>query len=81
MEGINLDMISGYALIQWHFGEEHGYSCLGNPMDKGVLQAAVCGVTESWTWLKWLRTHTPVAFAILEEEEEAWVIITKTQNY
>ena len=30
------------------------YSCLGNPMDRGVWWAAVCGVTQSWTWLKWL---------------------------
>ena len=27
------------------------YSCLGNPMDKGVWQAIVHGVTKSWTQL------------------------------
>ena len=27
------------------------YSCLGNPMDRGVWQATVYGVTESWTQL------------------------------
>ena len=30
------------------------YSCLENPMDRGAWWAAVHGVTESWTWLKWL---------------------------
>ena len=32
-------------------------SCLENPMDRGTGQAAVHGVTKSWTWLKWLHTH------------------------
>ena len=28
-----------------------------NPMDGGGWQAAICGVTKSWTWLKRLVTH------------------------
>ena len=36
-------------------GEGNGnslqYSCLGNLMDRGAWQAAVYGVTESWTQL------------------------------
>ena len=39
-------------------GEGHGnplqYSFLGNPTDRGAWQAAVHGVTQNWTWLKWL---------------------------
>ena len=31
------------------------YSCLGNPMDRGVLWATVHGVTKSWTQLS---THS-----------------------
>ena len=27
-------------------------------MDRGVWQAIVHGVTQSWTWLKWFSTHT-----------------------
>ena len=27
------------------------YSCLGNPMDRGVWQPMVHGVAKSWTWL------------------------------
>ena len=41
---------SGRAL-----GRENGkplqYSCLGNPMDRGVWWAMVHGVTKSWTQL------------------------------
>ena len=33
-------------------------SCLENPMDRGVCWATVHGVTQSWTWLKQLSTHT-----------------------
>ena len=30
-------------------GNPFYYSCLGNPMGRGALWAAVLGVTESWT--------------------------------
>ena len=33
-------------------------SCLENLMDRGAWQAIVHGVTKTWTWLKWLSTHT-----------------------
>ena len=33
------------------------YSCLGNPMNRGVLWAAVHGVAKSWMGLKQLSTH------------------------
>ena len=41
-------------------GGGHGnplqYSCLENPMDRGVWQATVHVVTKSWTWMtEWLR--------------------------
>ena len=43
-------------------GGEHGkplqYSCLENPMDKGVWWATVHRVAQSWTQLKWLSMHT-----------------------
>ena len=35
----------------------HSSSCLGNPIDRGVLHAAVHGVTQSWTQLKQLSTQ------------------------
>ena len=34
------------------------YSCLENPMDKGVRWATVHRVTKSWTWLMWLSIHS-----------------------
>ena len=42
-------------------GEGNGnplqYSCLGNPMDRGALQATVHGVAKSQTWLS-VHAHT-----------------------
>ena len=49
--------------LHFHFslsciGEGNGnplqHSCLENPRDGGAWWAAVCGVTQSWTQLKWL---------------------------
>ena len=34
------------------------YSCLENPLDRGVWRAVVYRVAKSWTKLKWLSTHT-----------------------
>ena len=43
-------------------GGGHGnplqYSCLENPMDRGVWQATIYRVAKSWTQLKPLSTHT-----------------------
>jgi len=48
--------------LHFHFslsciGEGNGnplqYSCLENPRDRGAWWAAVYGVAQSWTWLKW----------------------------
>ena len=33
-------------------------SCLENPRDGGAWWAAVCGVTQSWTRLKWLSSSS-----------------------
>ena len=51
--------------LHFHFslsciGEGNGNppqcSCLENPRDGGAWWAAVYGVTQSWTWLKWLSS-------------------------
>ena len=43
-------------------GEGNGsplqFSCLENLLDRGAWQATVNGATKSWTWLKWLSTHS-----------------------
>ena len=48
-------------LSKFLIGEGHGnplqYSCLENPMDRGVWWATVHGVAKSWTQLKWFSTH------------------------
>ena len=51
-------------------GGGHGnplqYSCLKNPMDKGVWQVTVHRVAQRRTWLKWLSTHMLI-FIIFKE--------------
>ena len=53
--------------LHFHFslsciGEGNGNplqcSCLENPTDRGAWRAAVCGVTQSWTWLKRLSSSS-----------------------
>ena len=51
----------------WSPGGENGnplqYSCLGNPMDRGVWQPTVHGVAKSWTQLSdWVVTHTKCVY-------------------
>ena len=58
------------------------YSCLENPVDRGAWWAAVHGVTESWTRLKWFSMHAcigegngnPLQCSCLENprDGEAW---------
>ena len=47
-------------------GGGHGkplqYSFLENTMDRGAWWTMVHKVTKSWTWLKWLSTHTAATF-------------------
>ena len=46
--------------LGWSPGEGNPLqcSCLENPMDRGAWQDIVHRVVQSWTWLKWLSTHT-----------------------
>ena len=55
--------------LHFHFslsciGEGNGNplqcSCLENPRDSGAWWAAVYGVTQSWTWLKWLSSSSSI---------------------
>jgi len=45
-----------------HIGEGNGNplqcSCLENPRDGGAWWAAVSGVAQSWTWLKWFSSSS-----------------------
>ena len=49
---------SKYGIIGEGNGNPIQYSCLENPMDRGTWWAAVYGVTQSWTWLKWLSSSS-----------------------
>ena len=60
--------------LHFHFslsciGEGNGNplqcSCLENPRDGGACWAAVCGVTQSRTWLKWLSSSSSSWLRIL----------------
>ena len=60
--GVARDVASISGLGRYS-GGGHGnplqYSCLENPMDRGVCQATVRSIAKSWTWLKQLsNTHT-----------------------
>ena len=39
------------------------YSCLGDPVDRGAWWAAVHGVAQSQTWLKWLSSSSSMNYS------------------
>ena len=51
-------------------GGRHGnplqYSCLENPMGRGIWQATFCRVTQSWIQLRWLSTRLDSEFLLLQ---------------
>ena len=66
--------------LHFHFslsclGEGNGNplqcSCLENPRDGGAWWAAVYGVTQSWTWLKWLSSRILI-WGWAEAESHGW---------
>ena len=44
-------------------------SCPENPRDRGAWWAAVSGVTQSWTWLKWLSSSSSKQNTIYRTEK------------
>ena len=59
-------------------GGGHGnplqYSCLKNPMDRGVWWATVHGVTKSQTGLKRLSTHTHTHTHTHSDQDSGWFL-------
>ena len=53
-----LKRLSMHACIGEGNGNPLQYSCLENPRDTGARWAAVYGVAQSWTRLKWLRSSS-----------------------
>ena len=63
--------------LRFHFslsciGEGNGNplqcSCLENPRDGGAWWAAVYGVAQSWTWLKWLSSSLSLLQGIFQTQ-------------
>ena len=55
-------IILNYTIYTCTYIEGNGnplqYSCLENPMDRGAWWAAIYGVAQSGTWLKWLSSSS-----------------------
>ena len=62
------DRIKRFHTLIGPQGEGNGnplqYSCLENPVDRGAWWAAVHGVAQSLTLLKWLSMHAAYLFHI-----------------
>ena len=74
--------------LHFHFslsciGEGNGNplhcSCLENPRDGGAWWAAISGVTQSQTWLKWL-SRLSMTTSTIESERGEWKSWLKTQH-
>ena len=51
--------LSLFTFMPWRRNDNPlQYSCVENSRDGGAWWAAVYGVTQSWTWLKWLSSHS-----------------------
>ena len=75
--------------LHFHFllaciGEGNGNplqcSCLENPGDGGAWWAAISGVAQSWTWLKWLSSSS---YLLLDGKNKSFVnfIMLLTQQW
>ena len=71
--------------LHFHFslsciGEGNGNplqcSCLENPRDRGASWAAVYGVTQSWTRLKWLSSSSYISFNINFQNSREKFLVT-----
>ena len=55
-------------------GNPFQYSCLENPLDRGVWCVAVHGVTKSWTWLSnYSRKTSASALLIMPKPLTVWI--------
>ena len=70
---------SSHAWIGEGNGNPHQYSCLENPMDGGAWWAAVSGVTQSQTRLKWLSSSSSILLSIavvVQLLSHVWLFVT-----
>ena len=59
------DWVASLSRIGEGNGNPLQCSCLENPRDRGAWWAAVYGVAQSWTWLKWLSSSSTTSSLIL----------------
>ena len=62
--GVGHDWATSLPLIGEGNGTPLQCSCLENPRDGGAWWAAVFGVTQSLTWLKWLSSRAHFSFLL-----------------
>ena len=55
---VGLDWVTSLSLFREGNGNPLQCSCLENPRERGAWWAAVYGVTQSWTRLKWLSSSS-----------------------
>ena len=57
-------------------------SCLENPRDGGAWWAAIYGVAQSWTWLKWLISSWHYLLHVLKMKPHVpWSVIRWKENF
>ena len=74
--GVGHDSVTSLSCIGEGNGNPLQCSCLENPRDRGAWWAAVYGVTQSWTRLKWLSSSVcisiPISQFILPPAPQPW---------
>ena len=58
LQGVGHNWVTSLSCTGERNGNPLQCSCLENPRDGGAWWAAVCGVTQSRTWLKWLSSSS-----------------------
>ena len=61
--------INGFNQLQF-YGSPLQCSCLENPRESGAWWAAIYGVTQSWTQLKWLSSSSSSWWWLLEQRTD-----------
>ena len=61
----DMGLIPGLGRFPGGNGNPLQYSCLENPLDRGVWKATVHEVSKSWTWLSdWAYTHMYICMGV-----------------
>ena len=90
MESLRVGDKWATSLSLSRIGEGNGnplqWSCLENPRDRGAWRAAIYGVTQSWTRLKWFSSSSSSSRGCNELQpvnpkgNQSWIFIGKTDT-